>query len=73
MFVGPSHNMQFCKIAAGRNNSRQHISTNLQLTGLTVNLTASGDLATPLNAAGFFVVQVKILIFIGSGNQAEEL
>ena len=65
--------MQFCKIAAGRNNSRQHIATNLQLTGLTVNLPASGDLATPLSAAGFFVVQVKILIFISSGNQADEL
>ena len=65
--------MQFCKIAAGRNNSRQHIATNLQFMGLTVNLPASGFLATPLSAAGFFVVQVKILIFIGSGNQADEL
>jgi len=33
---------------------------------LTDNLPASGDLATPLSAAGFFAVQVKILIFIGS-------
>ncbi|MBS1733786.1 MAG: hypothetical protein JST02_10870 [Bacteroidetes bacterium] len=33
---------------------------------MTVNLPASGDLATPLSAAGFFVVQVKFLIFIGS-------
>ena len=65
--------MQFCKIAAGRKNSQQHIATNLQLNGLTVNLPASGVLATPLSAAGFFVVQVKILIFIGSGNQADEL
>ena len=39
--------------------------------GLTVNLPASGVLATPLSAAGFFVVQVKFLIFIGSGNQAD--
>ena len=35
---------------------------------MTVNLPASGDLATPLSAAGFFAVQVKILIFIGSSN-----
>ena len=63
--------MQFCKIAAGRNNSRQYIATNLQSTGLTVNLPASGVLATPLSAAGFFAVQVKILIFIDSGNRAD--
>ena len=63
--------MQFCKIAAGRNNSRQHIATNLQFMGLTVNLPASGVLATPLSAAGFFVVQVKFLTFIVIGNRAD--
>jgi len=36
---------------------------------LTVNLPASGVLATPLSAAGFFVIQVKILIFIGSSTK----
>ena len=64
-------NMQFCKIGAWRNNSRLLDATQLQLIGWTVILPASGVLATPLSAAGFFVVQVKFLTFIVIGNRAD--